>query len=227
MLCIIIDEENTKVFDNAQLKMPAERKGLAGKEIILYWVEYARSTGKKSVHVFSPIQTVGIDEEVSLYHLYGVRVIYHKLESHPKDFKCYEGVGIFLDDGSYRKFESFNDLLSFEKKMLEMPLEYSADLGYGKHENIRIGKNVYIHPSAQLLGKVIIGDNCRIEKNTIIENSVINKYSMVKEGSIIKDSHIAANVVMVTDLYLKDKALFQAGIYDIKTEHFYAFDGTI
>lgn len=227
MLCIAISEEDTKIFDNLDLGFEAERKGLAGKEILIYWIEYARAKGHESLQVFSPVRAVRMNEELDLFKMYGVKVVYQKLSSLPEGLKTFDGIGVFLDDGSYRKINDFDDLLKFEQELLENPLEYSSDLGYGNNKNIRIGKDVYVHPTAKLIGNVIIGDNCRIERDTIIENSVINKYCFIKDGSEIKDSHIGINTSFVKDFYINKKAVFKSGIYDMGLKKSFPFNGTI
>ncbi|HFS85449.1 MAG TPA: hypothetical protein ENK72_02395, partial [Epsilonproteobacteria bacterium] len=96
---------------------------------------------------------------------------------------------------------------------------------YGSDANIQIGNNVYIHPSVQLVGSVVISDNCSIGKNVRIENSVINSNTCIKEGSVMKEAYIGDHVEMMTDLYLEKKALFPTRIYDMENQTHFSHEG--
>ncbi|MFT5661303.1 MAG: NDP-sugar pyrophosphorylase family protein [Sulfurimonas sp.] len=209
-LCIIVNNEMN--FLNLHTM------SIAGKEIVEYWLEWARYKGYETLDIYLSNK----DEETQLTeyfeNLYGVKLVYRHIDeqgSIDKNCHTYRGIGIFLDNNEYKKFKSLDDVLVFEQILIQNPLKYSSLAGYGKSEQIHIGKDVYIHESVKLFGNVFIGDNCRIEQDVVIEDSIIDKGCNVKGGSIVINSHITQNIYMNTQLYLKDKALFESHIYDV------------
>jgi len=206
-----------------------ETISIAGKELVHYWLEWARDKGYKKLYINT--MNVGMDNEKiqTLQDLYGIEVIYHLL-ANQKDSVIvaeeeYVGMGIFLDSGEYRHLKSLDEVLIFEQELIRNPLCYCSLVGYSKSADIQVGKNVYIHKSAKLSGTVIIGDNCIIEKDVEITDSVINNGCLVKNRSIVQNSHIGQNIHMTTNLYLKDKALFESIIYDITKKVSVIHDG--
>ena len=204
-----------------------ETMSIAGKEIVQYWLEWARFQGYKKLFIRS--MKAGIDDEKiqNLENLYDVEVIYQnpsdKMDTSAEE--VYAGLGIFLDSGEYRCFKNLNEVMMLEQELIYNPLEYCTLTGYGKSGDIQIGKNVYIHKSAKLSGAVVIGDNCIVEKFVEIEDSVINNGCLIKKGSIVKNCHIGENIHMITSLYLKDKALFESSIYDMKKKESVIHEG--
>jgi len=197
--------------------LPMETMSLAGKEIILYWLEWAKFKGYKKLFIDSIKVGIDDDEIQNLQNLYDIEVIYqktsYKMDTTIED--AYTGIGIFLDNGEYRCFKNLNEALLLEQELIYNPLKYCSLSGYGKSGHIQIGKNVYIHKSVKLYGAVIIGDNCIVEKHVEIEDSVINNGCLIKKGSIVKNCHIDKNIHMNTNLYLKNKGLFESTLYDI------------
>lgn len=193
-----------------------ETMNIAGKELVHYWSEWARHKGYKKLYINT--LNAGMDNKKiqMLQDLYGIEVIYH-LENQKDSVtpeEEYFGMGILLDSGEYRHLKSLDEVLILEQELIRNPLDYSSLVGYSKSDNVHVGKNVYIHKSAKLSGNVIIGDNCIIEKDVEITDSVINNGCVIKERSIVINSHIDQDILMTTNLYLKDKALFTSCIYD-------------
>jgi len=194
-----------------------ETMSIAGKEIVQYWLEWARFQGYKKLYIRSIKASIDDEKIQNLQNLYDIEVIYQK----PSDKmdttaeEVYAGIGIFLDSGEYRCLKNLNEIMMLEQELIYNPLKYCSLAGYGKSGDIQIGKNVYIHKSAKLSGAVVIGDNCIVEKYVEIEDSVINNGCLIKKGSIVKNCHISENIHMITSLYLKDKALFESSIYDM------------
>jgi len=217
-LCITLDATTDHIIHTEELLLYPETMSIAGKEMVHYWLEWARSQGYKKLSIYT--MSVGMDNTKiqTLQDLYGIEVIYQQ-PSDKTDIavekEAYNGMGIFLDSGEYRCFKSLDEVLMFEQELIYNPLSYCSLTGYGKSAHIQIGKNVYIHKSAKLSGAVVIGDNCIIEKDVEIEDSVINNGCLIKKRSIIKNCHISQNIHMTTNLYLKDKALFESSIYDM------------
>ncbi|WP_294965730.1 hypothetical protein [Sulfurimonas sp.] len=219
-LCIAVDT-NFEIF-NLQVM------SIAGKEIIEYWLEWARYKAYDGLYIYTSSNIIDNNKIKTFQDLYGVKLVYQNSSEEKiivENTKMYNGIGIFLDNGDYRCFQNMNDILAFEQELIYNPLNYCSSVGYGKSENIHIGKNVYIHESVKLLGAVIIGDNCTIEKGVEIQDSVIDKGCLIKNGSTLKNSHISQNIHLTTKLYLKDKALFESNLFDIKKRESLAHDG--
>jgi len=204
-----------------------ETMSIAGKELVQYWLEWARFQGYEKLYISSA--NAGLDDEkIQDYQdLYGIEVIYKKaFEKMDKAAEeVYAGIGIFLDSGEYKCFKDLSDLMIFEQELIYNPLKYCALYGYGKSGDIQIGKNVYMHKSVKLSGAVVIGDNCIIEKDVEIKDSVINSDCFIKEKCIIKNSHVAKYISLASGLYLKDKALFEISIYDMVSKQSVVHDG--
>ena len=216
-LYITLDTTATYIMHTKELSFYPETMNIAGKEVVKYWLEWARHQGYKKLYINT--MRIGMDNEKiqMLQDLYGIEVIYQTSLNQTDitiEKEEYDGMGIFLDSGEYRRFKSLDEVLMFEQELIYHPLSYCSLVGYGKSEHIHVGKNVYIHKSAKLSGAVIIGDNCIIEKDVEIKDSVINNDCLIKERSIVENSHIGQNIHMTTNLYLKDKALFESSIYD-------------
>ncbi len=193
---------------------------IAGKEIVEYWLEYSRHKGYTELHVYGSSNTNNSNNVQYYEDMYGVKLIYSDLSEKTtleKNFDEYNRIGIFLDNGEYQVLKSLSDVLAFEKILSYNPLGYSSPVGYGKSEHIQIGKNVYIHDSVKLVGAVVIGDNCSINQDVTIQDSIVDKGCYIEEGSSVINSHISANIHMFKNLYLKDKALFEANVYDVVT----------
>jgi NDP-sugar pyrophosphorylase family protein len=168
-------------------------------------------------------------ENINVYDdLYKIQIVcinYETVKYLKKDENLFFGFGLFLDNGEFYKLKNINDFLYFEKRLLQKHLNYSSSIGYGNNVNIQIGKNVYIHPSVILKEPIIIGNNCIIEANVEIQNSIISNNVHLKLGSVIKNSHISQDQKLLTDLYLDNKALFTAQIYDINSKQGYTHEG--
>jgi mannose-1-phosphate guanylyltransferase / phosphomannomutase len=69
-----------------------------------------------------------------------------------------------------------------------------------KMESRRIGKNVRISNSADIIGLALIGDETVIDDDVVIENSVIGRHCVISKGSKIVDSIIWDNVRLEKDV---------------------------
>ncbi|QOR61961.1 hypothetical protein ACM66Z_00260 [Sulfurovum sp. ST-21] len=214
-LCIMLDKTDYESIWTEPVLHP-EAMSIAGKEIIQYWLEWARFKGIEKLYIYTESEGVASEKIDMLETLYGVAVVYlHPSKNIEYTENTYRGLGVFLDSGEYRTIKDLDSFLKLERALIQEPLKYSSTVGYGKFKHIQIGKNVYIHKSAKLSGAVVIGDNCIIEKDVEIRDSVINSGSLLKRGSVIDNSHIGKNIHLATNVYLKEKALFESTIYDM------------
>jgi len=227
-LHIVLDTNNDYVFDKENLLSTPETINIAGKEIIHYWLEWARHKSYNTLYIYSARSIIDNKKNEMLQDLYGVKIVYQKpFELHGVKFDkdVYQGMGIFLDSGEYHYFKSLDDVFVLEQELIHKPLKYCALVGYGADDAIQVGKNVYIHKSVKFSGAVVIGDNCIIEKDVEIENSVISRGCLIKQRSIIKKSHIDQNIHMNMGLSLNKKALFESSIYDMMKKESYSHEG--
>lgn len=229
MLSIIINNKDYNIVQSTDPSLYPETVNIAGKEILIYWLEWARANGDKTLHIYTLKTKIEKEKIEKLFNLFGIEIIYH-LQSDitnksNEENNSYYGIGIFLDNGVYNRIKSFNELLKLEENLISRPLHYSSPIGYDNNTQIQIGKNVYIHASVQLSGYIVIGDDCIIEKDVIIRNSIINNNVLIKEGSYIENSHIESNLKILDRIYLQNKALFQSNIYCKKEQHSLAHYG--
>ena len=147
------------------------------------------------IYIFKP----EIFKEISLNSVVSI-----ERETFPKILEKGYKIGVFksnsywIDIGTIEKYQQVHmDILS-KKCRLE-------DNG---NENIILGKNVRIHPTAKIIGPVYIGDNVEIKANTFIRNSVIGNNTSIGFGSKIVesilwndikvDSYVTLNKIIVT-----------------------------
>lgn len=216
-LCIVLDEKNNSVSRQIDSSLYPEMMSIAGKEILQYWLEWANYKGYTAVTIYSTRPSI---ENLNMIHsVYGVKVNYHTLEdlSHIQaEDDVYYGVGLFNDEGVYQVLQDLDEILALERALLVNPLVYCTQVGYDARNQIQIGKNVYMHHSVELMGNVVIGNDCIVEQGVSIKDSVINQGCLIKTNSVIYDCHISKNIHMTQEnLYLENKALFSSDIYDI------------
>ena len=91
-------------------------------------------------------------------------------------------LGYWIDIGSSEKYQQINfDLLSGK----------SGQHGFLNGNEIIIGQNCQIHPTAKLEGPVLLGDNCIVEAGAFIQGpTVIGSHCRIDETSVISNSII-------------------------------------
>lgn len=202
---------------------------IAGKELVEYWFEWARHKGYKEIVLYTDFTNFTKSDipNMDVYtDLYKVNFTCRDIsQQQSKESEAYTGIGIFLDNGEYLCFSNLNDIFLFEQAFIAKPLSYCSVVGYGKTQNIHIGKNVYIHPSATLSGSVVVGDNCSIEKDVEIKDSVIDKGCLIKANSIIKNSHINKNIHFKQKLYINHKIMLEDKMYDVQKSNILKHEG--
>jgi len=96
--------------------------------------------------------------------------------------------GYWLDMGTPEKYLSLNcDILSSKT---------GTSVEYGtKKDGIYYGRDVSVHPSTRITGPVVIGDNCRINREVSIEGPVvIGENCRINEGARLKNTILWKNV---------------------------------
>jgi glucose-1-phosphate thymidylyltransferase len=114
------------------------------------------------------------------------------------------------------------DIINANKEILKN-LDSSFD---GKKEenvaidgNVIVGKGTIIKKNCQIIGPVIIGENCIFEENSIIgPNASIGKNSKIAKA-VIKDSIIMENCEIMTDVKIKNSIISSnSRIYQAENE---------
>jgi len=139
-LCIVINKSYVENEFSC-----SEEISIAGKTIIQYWAEWARYKEYERIYIINSNITVEAYIKESLEDLFNLEIIYVKgVEGiNMTETKKHIGMGIFLDDGSYKTFENLNELFLFEKEIINKPLLYCSPVGYRQNEDIQISKMDY------------------------------------------------------------------------------------
>jgi len=199
---------------------------IAGKTILEYLLQWAKYNQHETV-VINDVHPTMTHEKIHEYStLYDLKIIYKQIKkSDENGHSDGVGVGIFKDDGTYFTISSPKTLFDLEKEFIQNPVAYTSSIGYTNHQNIQIGKNVYIHRSVKLKAPLIIGDDCILEPNVKIENSVIGPNVHIGQDTVVTNSHIDGNLHVTENLLIKNKALFALRIYDKEQDESFVYDG--
>ncbi|MBW4258132.1 NDP-sugar synthase [Methanobacterium sp. YSL] len=77
--------------------------------------------------------------------------------------------------------------------------------GVGRLGQILVGEHVKIHENARLIGPLVIGDGCIIEKGAIVgRETVLGENVRLEENSTVKGSVIFSDSIIQNSSYLKD-----------------------
>jgi len=96
----------------------------------------------------------------------------------------------------------------------EKYLQLHRDLLSGKSsqytpspKRVVIGEHCHIHPTAQLMGAVVIGAGCTILEDTVIEESIIWRNARLGQRVNLKNSIVADNCCLNADSIIEDSIL--------------------
>ncbi|MDF2943301.1 MAG: Mannose-phosphate guanylyltransferase [Herbinix sp.] len=127
------------------------------------------------IYIFEPsiFAEIASDRAVSIE-----REIFPKLLNNNQKISIYKSGSYWMDIGTIQKYRQAHwDIMSGKCKLVDCDFN---------SENVSIGENVTIHPSAIVVGPAYIGDNANIGAKVIINHSVIgNNVSIGAESSII------------------------------------------
>jgi len=91
------------------------------------------------------------------------------------------------------------------QKITPLPNGKLLKEGVGRLGDIWVGEYVKIHDNARLIGPVVIGDGCIIEKGAIVgKGTVLGENVHLEENSTVKGSVIFSDSIIQTSSYLKD-----------------------
>lgn len=100
----------------------------------------------------------------------------------------YKSSSYWIDIGTLDKYKQVHMDILYKKCKLD---DYSFN-----EENIILGKNVQIHPTARIVGPSYIGDNVEIGAKTIISKSVIGNNTSIGSGCRIARSVLWEDVII-------------------------------
>jgi glucose-1-phosphate thymidylyltransferase long form len=112
--------------------------------------------------------------------------------------------GYWNDVGRPKTYLQANyDVLN--QKITPLPNGKLMKEGVGRLGDIWVGEYAKIHENARLIGPVVIGDNCIIEKGAIVgKGTVLGENVHLEENSTVKGSVIFSDSIIQTNSYLKD-----------------------
>jgi len=160
--------------------------------------EIVADTINAGVYVFSPAifdeiqpgRPVSIEREVFPYLL-------------EKGMKMmgYIHYGYWMDVGTvdkYRKvnFDVLDGKLGFDHKTVE------SDDG-----KILTGERSILKEGVRIRGRVIIGDNCFVGKDSLLEDSIILSNTVIRDRCVVSGSIIGTEVIIENDCVIKDTVL--------------------
>lgn len=91
------------------------------------------------------------------------------------------------------------------KKLSIEPVGIKLKESVGRLGNMWVGRDVEIHRKARLIGPVLIGDGCEIDKGAIIgKNTVLGENVVVEKNSTIKESVVFQDSIIKNNAYLRE-----------------------
>ncbi len=160
------------------------------------WCEVTTNMINAGTYVLEPDILVQIPPEAKVSF---EREVFPQLLARGEPIYAYSSSAYWIDIGTPQKYLQFHrDLLSGK----------SAHYTSAKGEEVLIGKQCNIHPTAQIKGPVVIGNNCSIGLHVkLIGPVVIGDGCTILEDSVIEDSIIWRNVRLGPQVNLKNSIL--------------------
>ncbi len=115
-----------------------------------------------------------------------------------KPLYAYPSAAYWIDIGTPEKyFQLHLDLLSGKGN--------AAQYGFTSNKEVLLGEQTHIHPTAQIMGPVMIGSNCTIGQNVKLRGPVvIGPGSTILEDTVIEKSVVWRNVQLGPRVNLKN-----------------------
>ncbi|MHB8064244.1 MAG: sugar phosphate nucleotidyltransferase, partial [Ruminiclostridium sp.] len=129
------------------------------------------------IYIFEPeiLREIPIDSVVS-----AEREIFPKLLAKGRKIAAYKDSGYWADIGTLGKYmQVHKDIMDGKCRMVGCN---------NACDNINIGNHVRIHPQAELIGPVYIGDNVTIDAKVVVSHSVIGNNVHIREESRVTGS---------------------------------------
>ncbi|MHB8061153.1 MAG: sugar phosphate nucleotidyltransferase [Ruminiclostridium sp.] len=143
------------------------------------------------IYIFEPeiFKEIPINKVVSVE-----RDVFPKLLEKGYKIAVYKDDSYWIDIGTLEKYiQVHKDIMDRKCKLVDCKFSRS---------DIRLGKNVKIHPEAKIFGPVYIGDNVEIGAKAVISHSVIGDNVSIGMGSRLIGSIIWNDAAISTDVRL-------------------------
>ena len=108
---------------------------------------------------------------------------------------------VFVSDSKFIRVQSYRDVLAAHRMILNKEFRGLMHIGKEVAENIWLSRNVSLHPSAQLIAPVFIGENCRISSGVRLgpnvavgDNCVIDVQSRLTDSVIFSRSYVGRSL---------------------------------
>lgn len=114
-----------------------------------------------------------------------------------------QGVGVhaYRCEGGVEQINTLNDYFRVSGRMLQQSGKKGRGAGWfalERHEDVWVGENTRVAPTAMILGPVLIGSNCNVEDGAIIigpacigDGCTVAAGAVVRESVLWREAHVA------------------------------------
>ena len=176
------------------------------------WNQVTTNTINAGTYILEPEALAGVPPQANFSF---ERELFPSLLKQDEPIYAYSSPAYWIDIGTPEKYHQLHrDLLSGKSS------QYSPASG----EEIVIGRESHVHPTAQLVGPILIGNNCSIGKNvklsghvaigdgcTILEDTVIEK-SIIWQNARVGTRVILKNSILADNCRLEDNSIVEDSI---------------
>ncbi|MDD4813860.1 MAG: hypothetical protein WC190_00095 [Candidatus Cloacimonadaceae bacterium] len=121
-----------------------------------------------------------------------------------------------LSDATCLTTHNIDSIVSYYRLSMAILKNYNKEYvlpGYSGEKDIFLGYNFVFPHSAEIHTPIMIGNNCRLQKNTLVgPNSIIGNNVIVDENSYVKDSIIYDYTYIGRDLDLDRKIVYKGNL---------------
>ena len=145
----------------------------------------------------------------------------------PKLLKLKKPIFAYLSNGYWTDIGNIEEYKKAVKDILDGKINLKFLSKKLNNKGVNAGTNCLIDKTVKIIGKAVIGNNCKIGKNVVIDNgTVIGNNVVIKDDVIIKDSILWDNVVVGNEAKLyssiininvpKKLSVYNGLLFDIK-----------
>lgn len=121
--------------------------------------------------------------------------------------------GEFVDAGRVLSIATPSEMMASQARVLSGGFKELSLTGREQSEGIRVGRNAKIHPSADLIPPIFIGENSRVGKGVVLgPNVTVMRNCVIDRDTSLEDSVVLPGSYIGRDLELKD-VMVQGGSF--------------
>lgn len=121
--------------------------------------------------------------------------------------------GRSVDAGRVLSIATPSEMMACQARVLSGGFKELSLTGREQSEGIRVGRNVRIHPSAELIPPIFVGENSRVGKGVVIgPNVTVMRNCVIDRETSLEDSVVLPGSYIGRDLELKD-VMVQGGSF--------------